>query len=136
MRGVSPLKMRILEIARSFRPPFFLSFTKILSESPLLASIRCLVDQFDDIRGHGKIIIDTLSYIPHHQSHFFLYMNTRPTRAKYSQNVVARRGLLVVGRSSPRLFFSKLLSSASPYLSPLHFIFLVPPAPFPSFYRL
>jgi len=36
VRGVSCLKMQIVEIARSFRPPFFvLSFTKVLSDSPL-----------------------------------------------------------------------------------------------------
>jgi len=65
---MSYLKMQIVEIARSFRPPFFfffLSFTKTLSDSPLLASILCPVDELDDIRGHGKIIIDTSSHIPH-----------------------------------------------------------------------
>jgi len=53
-------------------PPafFFLSFTKILSDSPLLASIRHLIDELDDIRGHGKIIIDTSSHTPHHQCLF------------------------------------------------------------------
>ena len=72
MRGVSDLKMQIIEIARSFPPAFFfLSFTKILSDSPLLASIRRLIDELDDIRGHGKIIIDTSSHIPHHQCLFF-----------------------------------------------------------------
>ena len=59
-------------------PAFFFSFTKILSDSPLLASsIRCLVDELDDIRGHGKIIIDTSSHISHHQCLFLLNLNTR-----------------------------------------------------------
>jgi len=56
---------------------FFLSFTRILSDSPLLASIRCLVDELDDIRGHGKISIDTSSHISHDQCLFLPNFNTR-----------------------------------------------------------
>jgi len=52
-------------------PAFFLSFTKILSDSALLASsICCLLDELDDIRRHGKIIIDTSSHISHHHCLF------------------------------------------------------------------
>ena len=45
-------------------------FTKILLDSPVLASIRCLVDELDDIRGQGKINLDTSSHVPHHQCLF------------------------------------------------------------------
>ena len=61
VRGVSSLKLQIVEIARSFRP--FLFVYQDLSHSSLLASIRYPVDELDDIRGHGKIIIDT--FVPY-----------------------------------------------------------------------
>ena len=50
---------------------FLLSFTKILSGSLLLASTCCFVDELDDIRGHGRIIIDTPSHIPTTNAFFF-----------------------------------------------------------------
>jgi hypothetical protein len=46
------LEMQIVEIIRSFRPPFLFNFTKITISAP--ASIRCLSDEPDDIREHGK----------------------------------------------------------------------------------
>jgi len=45
-----------------FLPPFSF-FYQDLSHSSLLASNRYPVDELDDIRGHGKIIIDTSSHI-------------------------------------------------------------------------
>ena len=69
--------MQIVEIAHSFRPPcFFLSFTMILSDSPLLASIRCLVDELDDICGHGKKLSYLVPY-PLPLMLFFICSNTR-----------------------------------------------------------
>src|SRR6266581_1577139 len=85
VRGVSSLKFHIVEIARSFRP--FLFFYQDLSHSSLLASIRYPVDELDDIRGHGKIIIDT--FVPYPHQCFFFKFEYPPTRAKYSHNVVA-----------------------------------------------
>jgi hypothetical protein len=67
VRGVSTLNLQIVEIARSFLLPFSFLYDQDSLHSLLLASIRCLVDGLDDIRGHGKIIIDTSSHIPHQQ---------------------------------------------------------------------
>jgi len=75
VRGVSSLKLQIVEIARSFRP--FLFFYQDLSHSSLLASIRCPVDELDDIRGHGKRIIDTFVPYPPPPMLFVFNLNTR-----------------------------------------------------------
>jgi len=65
--------MQIVEIARSFRPPFsFFLLPRFYQTLRSLASIRCLVDELDDIRGHRKIIIDTSSHIPTTNAFFFL----------------------------------------------------------------
>jgi len=58
------LKIQIVEIARSFRPPFFFLLPRFYQILRSLASIRCLVDELDNICGHGKIIIDTSSHPP------------------------------------------------------------------------
>jgi len=50
----------------------FFSFTKILSDSPLLASIFCLVDERDNIHGHRQMIINTSSHPPTTNALFFL----------------------------------------------------------------
>ena len=74
VRGVSSLKLQIVEIARSFRP--FLFFYQDLSHSSLLASMGYPVDELDDIRGHGKITIDT--FVPYPPPPMlFLNLNTR-----------------------------------------------------------
>jgi len=84
VRGVSYLKLQIVEIARSFSP--FLFFHQDLSHSSLLASIRYPVDELDDIRGHGKRIIDTFVSYPPPPMLFFTF-EYPPMRAKYSHNV-------------------------------------------------
>src|SRR5712691_1163184 len=53
VRGVSSLKLQIVEITRSFHP--FLFFYQDSSRSSLLASMGYPVDELDDICGHGKI---------------------------------------------------------------------------------
>jgi hypothetical protein len=48
-------------------PTFFLRLLyQNISYFPLLANIRCLLDELDGVCEHGKPIIDTPSHIPHH----------------------------------------------------------------------
>ena len=110
-----------LKIAHSFRLFFSFSIFQDLSHSslPLLGSISYPVDELDDIRGCGKIILDTFVLYPSPPMHcFFFTLNTRQrARSTRTINVVARRSLFVVRRSF-RLSFS-----SSHY----------PPAPLPMF---
>jgi len=69
---------------------------------------------------------------------FFLNSNTRLARAKYSHNVVARHSRSICRQTlvPPSLFLRVTIPPPLPISPPLVFIFLVPPVPFPSFYRL
>jgi len=78
VRGVSSLKLQIVEIPRSFRPfLFFYQDLSHLSHSSLLASIRYPVDELGDIRGHGKRIIDAFVPYPPPPMLFVFNLNTR-----------------------------------------------------------